>query len=402
MKKKLTFIILFLSIFVVNHFASNLIKSYILAFSLAIKDIILFVLPFIILLCVLNAFLKLGKNAFNLVFLMLSTTFISTYTTGLVVYPIGIFATSISNTAGNLSLSGINALDPAFQTGIEQIFSAITALFAAIILTFIISIFIPKQIDYIRSKLDITIHYLLNKMIIPMVPFFVYGFALKIVHDQVLFILMKNLSLVFIMYLITMSAFILTAYFFVYRRKLFIRSLKEISPALMVAITTVSSNVAMPFLLKAIKNLMGNKDAEIVDAVTPPSVNFHLIGDCFLVNIFLIYIYSMYNDGSLMKLSYFLLLNLYIALSRFMGVAIPGGGAFIVSPILEANFGFTKEMTSLFTTIYMLLDFINTAANVMANGYYVALVDKIYHKIFIFRRNKNKSAKNMNTSKGNK
>ena len=88
----------------------------------------------------------------------------------------------------------------------------------------------------------------------------------------------------------------------------------------------------------------------------------------------------MYNDGNIIYLYPFIIMNFYIALSRFMGVAIPGGGAFVVAPILESQFGFTSDMTGLFTTIYILLDFINTCANVSGNGCYTALISRMYYK----------------------
>lgn len=48
-------------------------------------------------------------------------------------------------------------------------------------------------------------------------------------------------------------------------------------------------------------------------------------------------------------------------------------------PILEKYLGFTPEMLSLITALYILFDPIITSANVLGNGAFAQLFEKVYH-----------------------
>ena len=74
----------------------------------------------------------------------------------------------------------------------------------------------------------------------------------------------------------------------------------------------------------------------------------------------------------------------YFVLAKFSVAAIPGGGIIVMLPILESKLGFTGEMASLITALYILFDPIITSANVAGNGAFAMLI----HKITSYRKKK--------------
>ena len=68
------------------------------------------------------------------------------------------------------------------------------------------------------------------------------------------------------------------------------------------------------------------------------------------------------------EFSTYILFAVYFVLAKFSVAAVPGGGILVMLPILETHLGFTSEMLSLITALYILFDPVTTAANVLGNG----------------------------------
>ena len=67
----------------------------------------------------------------------------------------------------------------------------------------------------------------------------------------------------------------------------------------------------------------------------------------------------------------------YFVLAKFSVAAVPGGGILVMLPILESCLGFNAQMLSLMTALYVLFDPFITCANVLGNGAFAKLIDKL-------------------------
>jgi Na+/H+-dicarboxylate symporter len=76
----------------------------------------------------------------------------------------------------------------------------------------------------------------------------------------------------------------------------------------------------------------------------------------------------------------YLTFSFYFVLAKFSVAAIPAGGIIIMIPIIEDYLGFNSEMISLITAIYVLFDPVITGANILGNGGFAMLVNKIYSR----------------------
>jgi Na+/H+-dicarboxylate symporter len=73
----------------------------------------------------------------------------------------------------------------------------------------------------------------------------------------------------------------------------------------------------------------------------------------------------------------YLVFALYFVMTKFSVAAIPGGGIIVMLPILESQLGFTTEMSSLITALYILFDPVITCANILGNGGFVLALNKL-------------------------
>jgi Na+/H+-dicarboxylate symporter len=73
----------------------------------------------------------------------------------------------------------------------------------------------------------------------------------------------------------------------------------------------------------------------------------------------------------------------YFCTTMFAVSGIPGAGIIVVMPLLVSILGFTPEMVSVITTVYLLLDPFGTAANVMGDGALVIILNNILKKLKI-------------------
>ncbi|MBM3208450.1 MAG: dicarboxylate/amino acid:cation symporter [Chlamydiae bacterium] len=131
----------------------------------------------------------------------------------------------------------------------------------------------------------------------------------------------------------------------------------------------------MPLTLIAAEKNAENPD--IAKSCIPATVNIHLIGDCLAIPIFAFAVLKNFNlpEPSLMQYSIF---AMYFVLAKFSVAAIPGGGIIVMLPILESQLGFSAEMLSLISALYILFDPVITTANILGNGAFSLIIDKVH------------------------
>jgi Na+/H+-dicarboxylate symporter len=118
------------------------------------------------------------------------------------------------------------------------------------------------------------------------------------------------------------------------------------------------------------------KNSFLSRLIIPATVNIHLIGDCFAIPIFAFAVIKSFGAIEPTFFSY-LIFALYFVLAKFSVAGIPGGGVLVMLPVLESHLGFTSEMSSLITALYILFDPVITSANVSGNGGFAMIINKL-------------------------
>lgn len=346
------------------------VQGFLLSTSILTKSAIFSVLPVIIFSLLLRAILNVSKGFIVFIFASICVSnFISTW----ISYISSKFVYSLNLSC--IAKFKAQTLEPLFNIQIPSLVDNDKVMIAALIVGIIGKIFhknLTQNLSLLISK--ITEHLL--KIILYIMPLFIIGSIVKLRVEGLLFIIIKDYYLIFLTTCLSTFTYIIILYLIESRFsfKEFIISVKNIFPAWLSALSTMSSAATMPLTINlASKN---TKNPEIVKAIIPATVNVHLVGDCFAIPIFAFAILKSFGVIEPNLFSY-LMFSIYFVWAKFSVAAIPGGGIIVMIPVLEEHLGLSGDMLPLITTLYILFDPVITSANVMGNGVFARILSKI-------------------------
>lgn len=381
MFRKMPFVLIaiILVILLINPLLSLSAKQFIYAISLTIKSLIILILPFVIFGLLFKAVVSLSTKASKIIGLILILVCFSSLVSLSISYFIGSWVYHFDLEI--ITPRTANDLSPLWYFNIPSIIANDKAMFAGIILGMLVGKFFPQKANFFSDKLEQIIAKILN-IIFYIIPIFVAGFVIKLQYDGVMTAIIKDYSFIFIIIGLAQLSYLLLAYFLLnngsYRE--FISNIRNMLPAAISGFSTMSSAASMPLTIIAAQNNAKNKN--IVRSVIPATVNIHLVGDCFATPILAFAILKSYGIVEPSLYGYFIF-SLYFILAKFSVAAIPGGGILVMLSILENNLGFNAPMMSLITALYIIFDPVITCANVLGNGAFAKMVDKIVERFKI-------------------
>ncbi len=381
MLKKLPIILLIvmaLSAMIQNHIPYD-IKSGIFALSLTIKSILIFSLPLLIFLLIFKTASQLAKGASKVILLILTMVIISNFCSTFLSFGVGslLYKCDISLSMPQQQ----KELEPLWTISLPSLISNSLALIAGAFLGVISSLTDKPWVHQFKTLSEKIVSWLL-KFFMFIIPIFVTGFIIKLAHDQILSTILKEYASIFLIVGVSQIIYIFFLYLFANQVKfsLAISSLKNILPAAFVGFGAMSSAAAMPLTLIGAKKNARHED--ISQSCIPATVNIHLIGDCLAIPIFAFAVLKNFQIPDPSFFTYTLFAAFFV-MAKFSVAAIPGGGIIVMLPVLESYLGFTPEMLSLITALYILFDPVITFSNVLGNGAFVQVLDKMYNKIFV-------------------
>ena len=145
-------------------------------------------------------------------------------------------------------------------------------------------------------------------------------------------------------------------------------------PAGLTGFSTMSSAATMPVTLACVEKT--TKDRQFTNLLIPATTNIHMLGDDLTLMITSMTLLSVFGIPW-PDLVHFLPFALAFSLAKLSCVGIPGASVLVILPVLQSYLGFTPEMISVVTTIYVLQDPFGTCANVMGNGAFALLIHRL-------------------------
>lgn len=352
------------------------IKSFLYAISLSIKELLIFSLPFVIFSLVFSSITKLGSKAIKYIVIIIPLICFSNFTNTILSY----FASSGIVNFG-LNIDAINdsqdalKLIPYFDFSIKKILSNDIALLSGVISGLILGIFRNETASRLSDKLNVFTKYFF-KILVPIMPFFIVGTALKLQHDGILAsICSKYLPILFV-FIVSAYGFVTFQFFVLSKFKVskVAEYLKNIFPAVVTAFGSMSSAAALPISIKAAeKNLENKNNAGII---VPSTVNIHLVGDCFFIPMIALAVMTSFGM-EFPSLGKYIIFSLHFVLAKFAVAAVPGGGVLVMLPVMQNYLGLSSDMLAIVTALYILFDPIITACNVCGNGALAIVFDKL-------------------------
>lgn len=349
-------------------------QSGLYAISLSLKAAIVFVLPLIIFALLFKTAVQLAKKATKTIALILAGVCCSNFLSTWISYSVGTVAYRF-----DLSMalpSGNNALLPAWSFSLPKWIGNDHAMFAGLALGVLLALFAPQAAGRFSVLMEKVVGRIL-KGILWAIPLFILGFVVKLSHEGILVQLIRDYAWILGVVAGAVFSYIAFLYFAAngFQVRASARSIKNLLPAALAGFGSMSSAAAMPLtILGAEKNA---RNPDLARSVIPATVNIHLIGDCFAIPIFA---FAVLKNFGVVEPSLFVYLQfaLYFVLAKFSVAAVPGGGILVMLPILESGLGFDPAMLSLITALYILFDPVITCANVLGNGAFALIMDRMH------------------------
>jgi len=348
------------------------LQAFLYAISLSIKSLLLLVLPFIIFSLLFKTAVELAHEATKLILLILVAVCFSNFLSTFISHYVGV---SLYHLDLKLLLPSPNhELTPLWQLYLPTLIPNDKAMFGGIITGIALSFFRPTLAKPLGVLLSNSVNKLLHYFTF-IIPFFVAGFIVKLCFDGLVKSIMQQYAIILGIIVLAQFSYITLIYFLANNLKVkqCLQALKNMLPATIAGFSTMSSASAMPLTILATQK--NAKKDDFARSVIPTTVNIHLIGDCFAIPILAYAILKSFGAPEPLFMQYLIFAG-YFVLAKFSVAAVPGGGIFVMLPILESYLGFNSAMLSLITALYLLFDPFITAANVLGNGGFALFLDK--------------------------
>ena len=324
---------------------------------------------------------RLSSDATKLIFLILASVCVSNFISTMVSYQIGSGIYHLDLSLAVPQDSG--GLTSAWSLSLPKLVSNDVAMFSGLILGVLLSFALPAFASRASTFFDKTVA-VAFRILTYIVPVFVAGFVIKLNHDKVIHTIARDYACIFVIVALSLIVYVAVIYLLStnFRIASFFQSIKNMVPAAIAGFSSMSSAAAMPLTIIGLEK--NSQNPPLARLTIPTTVNIHLIGDCFAIPIFAFAIMKNYGVPEPLFYTY-LIFALYFVIAKFSVAAIPGGGIIVMLPILESQLGFTAEMGSLITALYILFDPVITCANVLGNGGFGMVIDRINTKVQRFR-----------------
>lgn len=371
---------LFVSVLLLGDSFSLSFKSNAYAVSLLLKDVIVFVLPLIIFSFVLSGILSLKNESIKVVLCLVPLVCLSNFAGFWVSYT---FTSPILQT-GIVTISKLapqNSLVPAWHIDLVPFIKNDIALISAVFVGILGNFIKTDALGKVSLVLNNVANFLLKKVICPILPLFVLGFIIKMQYEGTLTLIIREYAMLLAIVAILAYGYMFTVMFFLSQRnfKQTLQKFKNLLPSVLIGLFSMSSAAAIPTTIEGSKKNLRNKN--LAKFVVPATANMHLLGDCFAIPIIGLALMASFGF-EFPTIGQYFVFTLYGVMAKFAAAGIPGGSALIFVPIFESVFGFTPEMLTAITAIYVLFDPIATSSNVFGHGMFAILFEKVYTKFF--------------------
>jgi Na+/H+-dicarboxylate symporter len=351
------------------------VKSFMYSVSLTIKELLVFSLPFVVFALIFNSIVRLGVKALGYVLVVVVLVCTSNFTNTMLSYLLSISIPSASINAAMADLGGKQELLPMFTTNIGTLVSNDVAMMCGALLGILLILLKGNLAEKLSSVFNIFTKWFF-KVLIPLIPVFIIGTAVKLQHDGMLAKICQQYLPILIIFVISAYGYVLLQYMVLsaFRVGKCLEYIKNVLPALVTAFGSMSSTAAMPLSIQAAeKNLDESCNAGII---IPATASIHLVGDCFflpLVAMAVMMSFGMPCPG----FSDYIPFAIHFVLAKFAVAAVPGGGVLVMIPVMQKYLGMSSEMLALVTALYILFDSLITTCNVAGNGAMAIVFDRV-------------------------
>ncbi|GAF20425.1 LOW QUALITY PROTEIN: proton/glutamate symport protein [Bacillus sp. JCM 19047] len=347
--------------------ANEWIARFMVTISDIIGSFIFFMVPLIIIFFIAAGIANLGKGGGKLLGSTIGIAYLSTILAGAFAVSVAMYVFPL------IGLSGSEAAAPEGLRGfIEFEIEPIAGVLTALVLAFVLGVGIAateatsfkRVIDEGQSMIEMII----RKAIIPLLPFYIAGVLARMAYEGAVF---ETLGVFGVVLALAVSMHLIwlviqyTVAGIVNKENPF-RLMKNMVPAYVTALGTMSSAATIPVTVNAVKKNR-IKDS-IADFVVPLCANIHLSGST--ITILTAATAVMYMMPGLEFPGFVGMIPVILMLGIIMIAApgVPGGAVMAAVGILSSMLGFNEAAIALMIALYLAQDSFGTATNVTGDG----------------------------------
>lgn len=360
------------------------IKEFFYTISVLIKDLLVLALPYIIFAYLFSTLVALQNGAILFVVTLVTSVVVMNFLGLNIAYLVSGLLTEMSGLAP-VHADASRELMPMWKIPVPAIVSAVFKNEYGLVLGVLSGVGLGylkvKELSEVSDRLKLGASFILNKLFIPVVPFFILGFLLKMQHEGTLAYVLKQYGPVYLMIAGVQIVYMMTLFALGAKLnpKTWLEYLRNMLPPVITGVSTMSSAAALPFSLAAAEK--NTRNPLIARSVIPSTVNINLMGDSLGVPLMIIATMVTFGIG-IPPYSLFLTFAGYYVMYTFTVAAVPGATIIVMTPLIERLLGFNAEMVGLVTALYILYDAFGTMMNVLGNGAFVVLFNRIFGQMF--------------------
>ncbi len=373
--KSIIFVVVLLIALVIEPYLGLQVKQFVYGISLLIKNLLIFCLPFVIFCLINNSIAKLGSQALKYIALIIPLICLSNFVNTFISYGISKAVINLG-VIGKLSVANANdGLQPAFTINLSQLLSNNVALLCGVISGLILGIGKTRQMPKICGIFEKITHYFF-KILVPIMPVFIAGTAIKLQHDGIM-------GDVCTKYMPVLLTFVSIAYGYVFLQFCVLakfnfsvvgKYITNLTPAFVTAFGSMSSAASLPLVIKG--SAQNVKKPENANIILPAVINIHLVGDCFFIPLMALTVMTSFGMA-FPGIAVYLPFALHFILAKFSVAAVPGGGVLVMFPIMQSYLNMSADMLAIVTALYLLFDPLITTCNVAGNSAMAIIFDRI-------------------------
>lgn len=340
-----------------------------------------FVIPLIILGLVAPGIAELGKGAGKLLAITAAIAYGSTLFAGFFSYfTCDITFPFILDNATSLSqnVAQANKILPYFSVDMPPVIGVTSALVLSFVLGLGLCAISGSRLTGGLVEFRDLINKLIQSVIIPLLPLYVFGIFLQIGAEgqagAIIKLFIKVIAVIFVLHVtLLLLQFIIAG---AIAKKNPLKSLVTMLPAYMTALGTQSSAATIPVTLQqAIKN---GVDEKLAGFVIPLCATIHLSGSTLKIVACAFAI--MWMEGMPCGLDLFAGFICMLGITMVAAPGVPGGAIMAALGLLSSMLGFDEALQGLMIALYITMDTFGTACNVTGDGAIAMVVNRIYKK----------------------
>lgn len=368
---------------IVGSFAPEIVIAIGATFNGIFSNFLNFSIPLIIIGFVVPGIADLGQGAGKTLAITAGIAYLSTimagtlaYFTDITLFPnfleVGSIVLDNAQNAEETMISGL------FTIEMPAVMGVMTALLMAFLLGLGIAVTKSQPLKAIFDDFQEIITKLVKNIIIPLLPFHVYGIFANLTFAGTVFEIMSVFIKVFGIIIVLHIVIIVIQYAIagVFAKKNPFVMIKNMLPAYFTAIGTQSSAATIPVTINATEK--NGVRAKIAEFVCPLCATIHLSGSTITLTSCSIAIMLLNGwDISFGQMFPFIMM---LGVTMVAAPGVPGGAVMAALGILDSMLGFNETMLSLMIALYIAQDSFGTACNVTGDGAIAVLMDAITPK----------------------